>query len=190
MTLDYAPLAHSQRLTVSADWLDSYHADDPERFLLAGIVGRAWRDVKGANRAHAADALAYFAGTNFDADAAWLGLEPEPIRRHLKTIMASKIQFTDEQVRAMHARYMDEALSLEAVARENYISVATLHRAFKRLGLKTRPPGPTLRGRAAGRQNTARDLRQLADLLARIDELAAGGPVRVSIDIQIDPLDR
>lgn len=188
--LDYTPLPTEQVLAVSDDWRDGCRAADPERELLAGIIARAWRDAKGANRAHAADALAYFAGPNFDADAAWLGLEPQPIREHINQIMASKIQFTDEQVRAMHARYKDDALSLEAVARENYISVATLHRQFKRLGLKSRRPGPTLRGRAAGRQNTGRDLRQLADLLAQIDELAAGGPVRVRIDIQIDPLDR
>ena len=56
---------------------------DPYRNLLAAIVTRAVHDLK--YDARRADALAYLHGRNFEADAAWLDLDPHRVRRMLET---------------------------------------------------------------------------------------------------------
>ena len=71
----------------SCSWLNAIHYPTPEQNLLAAVVKPAARDARRRRGRDAAvlsaDARAYFAGPNFETDAAWLGLNPTYVRQLL-----------------------------------------------------------------------------------------------------------
>lgn len=56
----------------------------PELRLLAAIIRRAAKDVAMGQPSHAAGALAYFEGENFESDCLWLGLDAGRLREIIK----------------------------------------------------------------------------------------------------------
>ena len=72
----------------SSSLLNAIHYPTPEQNLLAAVVKSAARDARrrrGRDAADlSADARAYFAGPNFEADAALLGLDAQRFRALLR----------------------------------------------------------------------------------------------------------
>ena len=65
-----------------SQWLRLDHfPNDPERSLLAAVVVHAVRDYRRGRSAERRDARAYFFGPNFEADAAWLGIDAQLVRQ-------------------------------------------------------------------------------------------------------------
>ena len=169
--------------TIPADHRDRLGLDDPARRLLATVVTFALRDVLYGSPRHAADAAAYLRGPNFAADCKLLDLKPG----YILNLLHDEEEFmrtllTDDEARRLHARYVNERLTIEQLAREltlakgRRVYAASLSRIFARLGLPTRRPGP------GPDQAAPADLRQLGRLL---DNLADDGRVTVHIHVHI-----
>lgn len=58
--------------------------DAPELRLLAAVIRRALKDVVKGRPSHAAGAMAYFEGENFESDCLWLGLDFERLRESIR----------------------------------------------------------------------------------------------------------
>jgi hypothetical protein len=185
MTLDFIPAYHpnrgDERLTLADAWRDQHSLDGPERRLLSAVILRAYRDVRDGN-CHEDDALAYFAGENFAADCNLLGFNHEWLRPVIA--MTTQIDLPDDQVRAIHARYLAQKQSLKEAAGENYVSASTLRRAFRRLNLPVRPSGSANR-RAATEPAAGLSADALRELRGLIDDLDGRADVKVSIHIEI-----
>lgn len=142
---------------------DDIALSSPERCLLAAIIKQALSDALRGHGPVRADAHAYLAGPNFEADAAWLDLDPAYVRKLLKeNPMADEPAFaaepapepargrrgapalSEQTVRALHARHVhpDAPESAVSLAREAGVTVTTLSKSFKRFDLPVVPrPG-------------------------------------------------
>lgn len=159
----------------------------PERRLIAAIIGRAIRDVRGSRSSLALDALLYLEGPNFDNDSAWIGLNPEAVRETIKEQKMPKNLFTPDQIAALHGRYLIEEVTIRDLAREIGVAPATLHRHFKEAGLPTRRAG-RIRGSAASRQTDMDDInRILAGLIPPDGVRSVKVTVEFAISDQQDP---
>lgn len=176
-------------------WRDRLGLDDPERCLLVAVIKFALRDALGRSPTLAADARRYLYGPNFAADCALLELNSNYVLGLLahQEITMSTI-FTDDQIRAIHARYMTEQITLDQLARENATSGATLSRLFHRAGLPIRRRGRAgynpphhLAPPAAADDPQPVSLHELNQLLDRLTAAGATphGIVRLHIDLEI-----
>ena len=160
-----------------------------ERRLLAAVVKRAWWDVCRGTPGRMRDALDYFEGPNLDVDCDWLGLDPGAVRERVKAkeiMRMSKMKiFTEEQVLALHGRYMAEGLSIEALARETGTASSTLARAFAQAGLPIRKPGKHARRRRQPRRVPA-TARELNRLIADIAAVPGVTGIRVTFEMAIE----
>lgn len=66
------------------NWLVDADYDLPELNLIAAVVHKAIRDAQHGPRSLRADALAYLASHNFEADCAWLNLDAQRVRSLLE----------------------------------------------------------------------------------------------------------
>jgi hypothetical protein len=128
-------------------WLVDAEYSTPEQNLMAAVVHKAIRDAQHGRDTIRTDALAYLHGPNFEADCAWLNLDPARVRSRLveekqPAPEPESSSLTDDQVRAIHARYVqDRTLDLRALARQYHTTAATLSRRFARLQLAARGRG-------------------------------------------------
>lgn len=140
-------------------WFERLAIDEPERALLAAVIVVALRDAAYGTARDAADARAYLAGPNFRVDCAALNLAPRRVLDLLQReteeadARAPQSRLTDDQVRAIYARYATEnELSLRALARRHNTTAATLSRRFAQLQLAARGnPYMTIAPRRPGR---------------------------------------
>lgn len=130
---------------LARDQHDQHHnvADDPCANLLIAVIRHAHRDALSANPARARDALRYFFGPNFTADADALGLNPDRVRDLLAQEIATREngRFTDDTIRRIHGQYMSENLTLDAAGRRHATTGPTLSALFRAMNLPVRPPG-------------------------------------------------
>ena len=119
----------------------------PERRLLAAIIGFALRDVRRGTAGQVQDAMVYINGSNLDNDCDWLGLDPAAVRAYAKEKLMSRRLFTPEEVAELYRRYIDDGITIEALAAEIGCSPATLSRAFAQAGLPRRKRGRERRHR-------------------------------------------
>ena len=134
----------------------------PERRLLAAILRFALRDLRVGTAMQARNAMIYINGPNLENDCDWLGLDPAAVRAYAQEEQMNQRKFTPEQVAALHQRYIDDGISVEALAAEVGCAPATLSRAFTHAGLPKRKRGPA-RGLVA---KPASEIDELNRLLA------------------------
>lgn len=80
----YALARQAGRATRNRDkWRDELADIDPAARLMAAVIRRAVADV-GSTPALARRARAYIAGDGFAADCAWIGIDPDYIRRQME----------------------------------------------------------------------------------------------------------
>ena len=77
-----ARLRGAQRLN-REQWRDYLTDIDPASRLMTAVIRRAVADV-GSTPALARRARAYIAGDGFAADCAWIGIDPDYIRRQME----------------------------------------------------------------------------------------------------------
>ncbi len=58
--------------------------DAPELRLLVAVIRRALKDVVKGRPSHAAGAIVYFEGENFESDCLWLGLDAGKLREAIR----------------------------------------------------------------------------------------------------------
>lgn len=139
----------------------------PERRLIAAIIVSAARDLKHKLAERRYDAQKYFASENFEFDCDVLGFDPGAMRRHILENHMSKHILTDDDIRALHHRYLTSEISIEQLAAEAGVSPSTIWRSFKRLGLTTTDA-----------------ILELNRLLTDVDN-TLGRRVRITLDIEL-----
>lgn len=65
-------------------WLDELTDIDPERRLMAAVIRQAVRDATRSTSGLARRAWRYIHSDGFAADCAWIGIDPDYIRRQME----------------------------------------------------------------------------------------------------------